>query len=106
AISDLNELYTELGYLSGGVSDAQWQWEQAIESFNASDIDFSGDIEEAKGQIKEIGQSGAEALESIQTARDTVLKEIDQSLQYAELYAPEEVSILQNIRESIEKDYA
>lgn len=106
AISDLNELYTELGYLSGGVSDAQWQWEQAIESFNVSDIDFSGDIEEAKGQIKEIGQAGAEALESIQTARDTVLKEIDQSLQYAELYAPEEVSILQNIRESIEKDYA
>lgn len=106
AMSRLTDLYTEMGYLSGGISEAQWQWEQAVKSFDASDIDFSGDIDKAKQKIEEIGQAGIEALESIQTARDTVLQEIDQSLQYAELYDPESVSVLQDIRETIEKDYA
>ena len=105
AISDLNSLYTEMGYLSGGISDAQWAWEQAVSSFDSTDIDF-GDLDSAKGKIEEIGQVGIDAIDSIQTARDTVLKEIDSSLKYAEIYAPEEVSILKNIRETIEKDYA
>lgn len=102
----INELYTELGYLSGGMSDAAWQWEQTVSKFDSGEIDFGEDVTEATEKIGEIAAVGETALADIATARDAVLKEIDNSILYASKYGSlEEVQLLGDIRATIEADY-
>lgn len=99
--------YTELGYLEGGMSDAAWQWEQAVAKFDANEIDFGEDLDSATKAIGEIASTGKTALEDLATARDSVLKEIDESIRYATQYGSlEDVQLLGDVRKAIEDDYA
>lgn len=106
AMASLNELYTELGYLQGGLSDAEWQWGQTIEKFNTSDVNW-GSVDDAKMKIAEIGAAGAEALDAVAAARDAALKKIDEDIQYASKYGTQEdVQLLFDVRETLESNYA
>ncbi len=103
----INGWYKELGYLSGGMSDAGWQWQETVKDFNNNEIDFGSTIEETTAKIDEIAACGETALNDLAIARDTVLKEIDQAIKYAAEYGSfEEVQMLGDIRASIEADYA
>lgn len=97
--------YTELGYLSGGMSDAGWQWQQTVADFNSDEINF-GDVETAKEKIGEIATVGQTALADIATARDAALKEVDNAIAYASKYKTEDLPMLYDIREKLEADYA
>ena len=99
--------YTELGYLEGGMSDAAWQWEQAVEKFDVTKIDFGEGVDDAKKALDEIATTGKTALEELGTARDSILKEIDESIRYAQQYGNlEDVQMLGDVRKAIEDDYA
>lgn len=99
--------YDELGYLSGGMSDAAWQWNQTVENFKSNKIDFGGSIKEAQEGLASIADSGRTALEDLASARDSVLKQIDEDIQYASKYGTlEDVNLLGDIKKTIEDDYA
>jgi hypothetical protein len=103
----INGWYAELGYLSGGMSDAAWQWQETVGQFNNNEIDFGNSIEAATAKIGEIATVGQTALADLATARDTVLKQIDENIAYAARYGSlEEVQMLGDIRANIEADYA
>lgn len=105
-MQNISDWYEELGYLSGGMSDAGWQWQQMVNDINENGLDFGDDINAAKESISQITQSGQDALTAIGDARDTVLKEIDQQIEYASKYKTEDVQLLYDIREQLENDYA
>ena len=105
-MSNINAWYTELGVLSGGMSDAGWKWQETVNNFEVSEIDF-GNVEQAKEKLGEIASAGKTALDDLAAARDTVLKEIDNQIAYAAQYGTlEEVEMLGDIRQNIEDDYA
>ena len=106
-MGNINAWYSELGYLSGSMSDAGWQWQQTVNDFNNNEIDFGDDVETTKEKLGEIATCGQTALEDLAVARDTVLKQIDEQIAYATRYGSlEEVEMLGDIRQSIEDDYA
>ena len=106
AIAKLNELYTELGYLEGGMSDAEWQWEQTVEAFDITNVDW-GSVEDATAKIDEIATAGSDALDALASARDASLKAVDEALAYASEYGTEEdVKMLGDVRAQIAADYA
>lgn len=106
-MSNIQDWYTELGYLAGGMSDAGWQWEQTVGKFESGEIDFGETVESATTQLGEIAETGKTALEDLATARDTVLKEIDESIRYASKYgSAEDVKMLGDMRKAIADDYA
>lgn len=105
AIQNLADLSREASTLSSGMSDAEWAWQNAVGTFNATDIDFGVDIEDAKTKIGEIGQTGADALQAVADARDATLKEIDAQIRYAAIYKPEDLNMLGDLRAAIETDY-
>ena len=106
-MGNITKWYEELGYLSGSMSDAGWQWQQTVTDFNNNEIDFGDDVETATEKLGEIATCGQTALEDLATARDTILKQIDESIAYAARYGSlEQVEMLGDIRQSIEDDYA
>lgn len=106
AIAKLNELYTELGYLEGGMSDAEWQREQTVEAFDITNVDW-GSVEDATAKIDEIATAGSDALDALASARDASLKAVDEALAYASEYGTEEdVKMLGDVRAQIAADYA
>lgn len=106
-MTNINNWYKELGALSGGMSDAGWQWQQTVSDFTNNKIDFGTSVEDCKTKLGEIATAGQTALADLSTARDEVLKQIDQQIAYAAQYGSlEEVEMLGDIRKSIEDDYA
>lgn len=107
-MANIQAWYKELGFLAGGMSEAGWQWQQTVQEFNNGDkIDLGDDIEDAKSKIGEIVTVGETALADLATARDTALREIDNSIRYASAYGTlEEVELLGDIRQTIADDYA
>lgn len=106
-MTNIQDWYTELGSLSGGMSDAGWQWQQTVDKFNDNEIDFGTSVEEATASLNEIADCGKTALEDLAIARDTVLKQIDEQIAYASEYGSlEDVSMLGNLRQNIADDYA
>ena len=106
-MENINAWYSELGYLSGTMSDAGWQWQQTVTDFNNNEIDFGTSVEEVTTTLGEIATCGQTALGDLATARDTVLKEIDAQIAYAAEYGSlEEVQMLGDLRQNIENDYA
>lgn len=106
-MANIQNWYTELGYLSGGMSDAGWQWQQTVTEFNNGEIDFGTSVEEVTDTLSGIADCGKTALEDLAIARDTVLKQIDEQIAYASKYGSlEDVSMLGDIRQNIEDDYA
>ena len=105
-MSKISMWYSELGYLSGGMSDAGWQWQQTVADFNSTEIDFGTDIEVAKEKIGEIATVGQTALADVATARDAALKEVDNAIAYASRYKTEDLPMLWDIRAKLEEDYA
>ena len=99
--------YMELGALSGGMSEASWQWQQTVNEFNNGEIDFTTDVESATAAIQRITDSGKQALDALVIARDTALREIDNQIAYASQYGSiEEVNMLKGVRDAIVADYA
>ena len=105
-MANISAWYEELGYLSGGMSDASWQWQQTVNDFNSGEIDFGEDIGTAKEKIAEIASVGQTALTDLATARDATLKALDESIAYAAKYKTEDLPMLFDIREKLEADYA
>lgn len=106
-MDNINGWYEELGYLSGGMSDAAWQWQETVKAINEGKVDFGGSVKEAKTQIDEIAATGQQALSDLAVARDATLKEIDEQIAYAAKYGSlEEVQLLGDVRANIEADYA
>jgi len=106
-MTNINAWYSELGYLSGSMSDAGWQWQQTVTDFNNNEIDFGTSVEDVTSTLSEIATCGQTALSDLAVARDTVLKQIDEQIAYAAKYGSlEEVEMLGDIRQSIEDDYA
>lgn len=106
-MNKINGWYAELGYLSGGMSDAAWQWDQTVDAFNNNEIDFGDGVEDATAKVAEIAQVGEKALSDLAVARDATLKEIDEQIKYAAEYGSlEEVKMLGDIRSHIADDYA
>ena len=105
-IANITKWYDELGYLSGGMSDAAWQWQQTLGDFNNGKIDFGEKFEDAESKIAEIASVAQEALTELATARDASMKALDESIRYAEKYKPEDVDMLLDIRATLEADYA
>ena len=106
-MSNINSWYTELGYLSGSMSDAGWKWQQTVTDFNNNEIDFGTSVEEVTATLSDISTCGQTALSDLAVARDTVLKQIDDQIAYAARYGSlEEVEMLGDIRKNIEDDYA
>lgn len=107
AIQNLADLSQEASTLSGNMSDAEWAWQNAVDVFNGTDIDWGTlGIDDAKTKIGEIGQTGADALQAVADARDATLKEIDAQIRYAAIYKPEDVNMLGDLKAAIEADYA
>lgn len=99
--------YTELGYLNGSMSESGWQWQQTVADINANGVDLGGSVEKAKEKIGEITGVAQTALEDIKTARDTVMREIDNAIAYASKYGTdEEVQMLGDIKQVLADDYA
>ena len=105
-MDNINGWYMELGYLSGGMSDAGWQWQQTVGAFNSNEIDFGDDVKSAQTALDNIASIGQTALEEVASARDAVLKQIDEEIAYASKYKTEDLELLFDIRETLEKDYA
>ena len=106
-MENIQTWYTELGYLSGSISDSGWQWQETVRTFSATDIDFGVSAEDAKAKIGNIVGVAETALNDLAIARDTVLKEIDNAIAYASQYGSiEEVEMLGNVRQAIIDDYA
>ena len=98
--------YSELGYLSGGMSDAGWQWQQTVADFNSAEVDFGADIKTAKEKIGEIATVGQTALADVATARDAALREVDNAIAYASRYKTEDLPMLWDISAKLKADYA
>lgn len=105
-MANITKWYDELGYLSGGMSDAAFQWEQTLDDFNNGKIDFGENFEKANEKISEIVSDAQSALADIATARDASLKAIQEAIDYAEKYKPEELDMLGDIKATLEADYA
>jgi hypothetical protein len=98
--------YEELGYLNGSMSESGWKWQQTVADFNNNKIDFGSTVEEATNGLNNIASIGQTALEDVAVARDTVLKRIDDEIQYAAKYKTEDLELLYDIRAELEADYA
>ena len=105
-MANITKWYDELGWLSGGMSDAAWNWKETVNEFNSNEIDLGENLEKAEEKIAEIASAGKEALDGIATARAASLKAIDESIEYAKRYKPEDLDMLTDIRASLEADYA
>lgn len=98
--------YDELGYLNGSMSESGWKWQQTVADFNNNKIDFGSTVEEATDGLNDIASIGQTALADVAVARDTVLKQIDDEIQYAAKYKTEDLELLYDIRAQLEADYA
>ena len=97
----------ELGYLAGGMSDAAWQWEQTVSDFNNNEIDFGSSVEDAQTKLGEIADVGKTALDDLVIARNSILKKIDEDIEYTSRYGTQEkLDMLMDIRSLLEEDYA
>ena len=105
-MANITKWYDELGWLSGGMSDAAYQWNKTVEDFNANEIDLGPNLEFAEEKIAEIASVAEDALAGIATARDASLKAVEESLEYARRYKPEDVDMLLDIKAALEADYA
>ncbi|MBR5261252.1 MAG: hypothetical protein IKV47_03675, partial [Oscillospiraceae bacterium] len=57
-MENINAWYSELGYLSGSMSDAGWQWQQTVTDFTNNKIDFGTSVEEVTTTLGEIATCG------------------------------------------------
>lgn len=106
-MSNINEWYTELGYLGGSMSDAAWKWEDTVNKVNNNEIDLGDNVDDAKTKIGELVTTAQNALIDLNTARDTIFKEIDSQIKYAATFGTDdEVQMLMDVRSQIEADYA
>ncbi len=105
-MANITKWYDELGWLSGGMSDAAYQWEKTVNEFNANEIDLGENLELAEEKLAEIASAGKEALDGIAAAKDASLKAVEEAINYAERYKPEEVDMLLDIKAALEADYA
>lgn len=105
-MENISNWLNELGALSGGMSDASWEWEQLVAKSQQEGIDLGSSTEEAKASIQQIADAGSDALTALGEAKAAALKEVDEQIKYASEYMPEEVDLLYDIRKQIENDYA
>lgn len=106
-MQNINNWLNELGALSGGMSDAAWEWEQLVKTSQEEGIDLGSSVEEANASIEQIATAGSDALAALGEAKAAALKEVDQQIKYAAQYMPaEDLQLLYDIRQKIADDYA
>lgn len=105
-MEEISKLYSDLGILTGEISDTSFAWQRMKEDIANNKIDLGGDIETAKEKLREIGAVGKEALEAIDDAKFNTLKEIQNQINKATLLGDtEQVAFFENMKDLISKDY-